>query len=84
MISLKRSVYMEVFGETTGGRLLRLNNFEWERGEKLKSQMIPAQMSLDSIIQYVSVELKLNSKNEAHIKDRHNHGNHDRREDQHH
>ena len=40
-------------------------------------------MSLDSIIQYVSVDLKLYSKNEAHIKDRHNHGNHDRREDGH-
>ena len=43
--------------------------------------MIPAQMSLDSIIQYVRVELKLNFKNKARIKDRHNHGNHDRRED---
>ena len=41
-------------------------------------------MSLDSIIQYLSVELELNSKNEAHIKDRHNHGNHDHREDWHH
>ena len=84
MISLKNSVYVEVFGETAGGRLLRLNNVEWRRGEKLKLQMIPARMSLDSIILYVSVELKLSSKNEAHIKDRHNHGNHDRREDRHH
>ena len=41
-------------------------------------------MSLDSIIPYVSVELKLNSKSEAHIKDRHHHGNHDRCEDRHH
>ena len=46
--------------------------------------MIPARMSLDSIIQYVSVELKLNSKNEVHIKDRHIRGNHDRREDRNH
>ena len=84
MISLKNSVYVEVFGETAGGRLLRLNNVEWRRGEKLKLQMIPARMSLDSIIQYVSVELKLNSENEVHIQDRHNHGNHDRREDRHH
>ena len=38
-------------------------------------------MSLDSIVQYVSVELKLNSKSEAHIKDRHGHGNRDRRDD---
>ena len=81
MISLKNSVYVKVFGETAGGRLLRLNNVEWRRGEKLKLQMIPARMSLDSIIQYVSVKLKLNSKNEAHIEDRHNHGNHDHRED---
>ena len=84
MISLKNSVYVEVFGETAGGRLLRLNNVEWRRGEKLKLQIIPARMSLDSIIQYVSVELKLKSKNEAHIKDHHNHGNHDRRKDRHH
>ena len=77
-------MYVEVLGERAGGRLLRLNNVEWGSGEKLKLQMIPAQMSLDSIIQYLSVELKLNSKNEAHIKGRHNHGNHDRREDRHH
>ena len=75
MLWLKNSVYVEVFGETAGGRLLRLNNVEWRRGEKLKLQMIPARMSLDSIIQYVSVKLKINSKNEAHVKDRHNHGN---------
>ena len=42
MISLKNSVYLEVFGETAGGRLFRLNNVEWRRGEKLKLQMIPA------------------------------------------
>ena len=84
MISLKNSVYMEVFGETAGGRLLRLNNCNRRRGEKLKLQMTPARMSLDSIIQYVSVELKLNSKNEAHIKDRHNHGNPAPRKDRHH
>ena len=35
-------------------------------------------------MRYVSVELKLNFENEAHIKDRHNHGHHDRREDRHH
>ena len=84
MLSLKNSVYVEVFSQTAGGRLLRLNNVEWGRGEKLKLQMIPARMGLDSIIEYVSVSLKLNSKNEAYIKDRHNHGNHDRRENRHH
>ena len=84
MISLKNSVYVEVFGETAGGRLLRLNNVKLRRGEKMKLQMKPARMSLDSIIQYVSVELKLNSKNEAHMKDLHNHGNHNCREDRHH
>ena len=46
--------------------------------------MIPARSSLDSIIQYKSVELKVKAKNEAHIKDRDNHGNHDRREDRKH
>ena len=79
MISLKNSMYVEVFGETAGRCLLPIKNVEWRCGEKLYLQMIPAQMSLDLIIQYVSVELKLNSKNKAHIKDRHNHGSHDRR-----
>ena len=81
MISMKNSVYAEVVGDTAGGRLLRLNNIEWRRGEKLRMRLIPAGMSLDSIVQYVSVELKLNSKNKAHIKDHHGHGNHNRRED---
>ena len=43
--------------------------------------MIPARMSLHSIVQYVSVESKLNSQNEAHIKDRHRHPNGERRDD---
>ena len=80
MISMKNLVYVEVFGDTAGGRLLRLNNVQWRRGEKLRMQMIPASMSLDSIIQYVSVELKLNSENEAHIKDRHGNENRGRRD----
>ena len=79
IILLKNSLYLEVFCETAGGRLLRLSNVKWRRGEKPKLQMIPARMSLDSTIQHVSVELKLNSKNEVHIKERHNRGNHDRR-----
>ena len=61
--------------------MLRLNNVELRRGEKLRMQMIPARMSLDSIVQYVSVEFKLNSKNEAHIKDRQGNGNRERRDD---
>ena len=47
-------------------------------------QMIPARMSLVSIVQYMSVDVKLNSKIKAHITDRHRHGNHDRREDKNH
>ena len=62
MIPSNDSVYVEVFGEKVGGSLLRLNNVECRRGEKLKLQMIPARMSLDSINQYVSVEVKLNSR----------------------
>ena len=81
MISMKNTVYVEVFGDTAGGRLLRLNNVEWRHGEKLQMQMIPARMSQDSIVQKVSVELKLNSKNEAHIKDCHGDGNRERRDD---
>ena len=81
MISMKNAVYVEVFGDTAGGRLLRLNNVQWRRGKKLRMQMIPAGISLDSIVQYVSVQLKLNSKNKAHIKDRHGNGNRERRDD---
>ena len=31
MISMKNSVYVEVFGDKAGGRLLRLNNVDWRR-----------------------------------------------------
>ena len=82
MISIRNLVYVEAVGEKAGGRLLRLNNVEWRCGEKLRMQMIPALMSLDSMVQYVSLELKLKSKNEAHIKDRHCHGNHERQDNQ--
>ena len=81
MISMKNLVYVEVFWDTAAGRLLQLNNVEWRHGEKLRMQMIPARMSLDSIVQYVSTELKPNFKNEAHIKDRHGKGNRERRDD---
>ena len=37
--------------------------------------MIPARMSLDGIVQYVSLELKLFSEKEAHIRDCHGHEN---------
>ena len=43
--------------------------------------MIPAGMGLDSLVQYVSVELELDSKNEAHIEDRHGHENCERGDD---
>ena len=82
MISMKKSVYVEVFGATAGGRLLRVNNVEWRCGEKLRMQMIPARMCLDLIVQYLSVELKLNSNNEAHFEDHgHGHANRERRDD---
>ena len=81
MISMKNSVYLEVFGNRAGGCLLRINNVEWKRWEKLRMQMIPACMSLDSIVQDVSVVLKLNSKSEAHTKDRQGHWNRERRVD---
>ena len=67
IIPMKNSVYVEVVEDTAGGRLLRLNNVEWSRGEKPRMQMIPARMSLDSIVEYVSVELEVNSKNGAHM-----------------
>ena len=66
MIPMKILVCVEVFGDTAGGCLLRLNNVEWRLGEKLTMLMIPARMSLDSIVPYVSVDFKLNSKKEWH------------------
>ena len=84
MLGLKNAVYVEVFGDSMGQRLLRLNNVEWRRGEPLRMQVIFARMSLDEIVKYITVELKLNAKNEAHVQDRHGHGQRDHREDRHH
>ena len=74
MLGLKNAVYVEVFGNTMGQRVTRLNNAEWRRGEPLKMQVIFAGMSLDEIVKYITVELKLNAKNEAHVQDRQGHG----------
>ena len=84
MLGLKNAVYVEVFGDSMGQRLLRLNNVEWRRGEPLKMQVIFARMSLDEIVKYITVELKLNAKNEAHVQDRHGHGQRGHRGDRHH
>ena len=84
MLGLKNAVYVEVFGDTMGQRLLRLNNVEWRRGEQLRMQVIFACMSLDEIVKYITGELKLNAKNEAHVQDRHGHGQRGHREDGHH
>ena len=84
MLGLKNAVYVEVFGDSMGQRLLRLNNVEWRRGEPLRMQVIFARMSLDEIVKYITVELKPNAKNEAHVQDRHGHGQRGHREDRHH
>ena len=84
MLGLKNAVYVEVFGDTMGQRLLRLNHVEWRRGEPLRMQVIFACMSLDEIMKYITVELKLNAKNEAHVQDRHGHGKRGHREYRHH
>ena len=84
MLGLKNAVYVEVFGDSMGQRLLRLNNVEWRRGEPLRMQVIFARMSLDEIVKYITVELKLNAKNEAHVQDRHGHGQRGHREGRHH
>ena len=84
MSGLKNAVYVEVFGDSMGQRLLRLNNVEWRRGEPLRMQVIFSRMSLDEIVKYITVELKLNAKNEAHVQDRHGHGQRGHREDRHH
>ena len=74
MLGLKNAVYVEVFGDTMGQRLMRLNNVEWRHGEPLRMQVIFARMSLDEILKYITVELKLNAKNEAHVQDRQGQG----------
>ena len=67
MLGLTNAVYVEVFGDTMGQRLMRLNNVEWRRREPLRMQVIFARMILDEIVKYITVELKLNAKNEAHV-----------------
>ena len=67
-----------------GQRLLRLNNMEWRRREPLRMQVTFARMSLDEIVKYITVELNLNAKNEAHVQDRYGHGQQRHREDRHH
>ena len=83
MLGLKNAVYVEVFGDTMGQRLMRLNNVEWRRGELLRMQVIFARMSLDEIVKYITVELKLNAKNEPHVQDRQGQGHRGHREDRH-
>ena len=84
MFGLKNAVYVEVFGDTMVQRLMRLNNAEWRRGEPLRMQVIFARMSLDEIVKYITVELKLNAKNEAHVQDQQGHGHRGHREDRQH
>ena len=80
MLGFKNAVYVEVFGDTMGQRLMRLNNAEWRRGEPLRMQVIFARMSLDEILKYITVELKLNAKSEAHVQARQGHGHRGHRE----
>ena len=84
MLGLKNAVYVEVFGDTMGQRLMRLNNAEWRRGEQLRMQVIFARMSLDEIGKYITVELKVNAKNEAHVQDPQGQGHRGHREDRQH
>ena len=81
MLGLKNAVYVEVFGDTMGQRLTRLNNAECRRGEPLRMQVIFARIRLDEIVKYITVELKLNAKNKAHVQDRQGHGHRGHRED---
>ena len=84
MLGLKNAVSVEVFGDTMLQRLMRLNNAEWRRGEPLRMQVIFARMSLGEIVKYITVELKLNAKNEAHVQDRQGNGHRGHREDRQH
>ena len=67
-----------------GQRLMRLNNVEWRRGEPLRMQVILACIGLDEIVKYITVDLKLNAKNEAHVQDRQSQGHRGHREYHHH
>ena len=70
MISMCQSLYVEVFREAAGQRLLRLHNQGWIKNEPLlRLQEIPTHMSLESVVQYIFVELKGNKKNKAGLKD---------------
>ena len=60
MLGLKNAVYVEVFGDTMGQRQMRRSNLEWRCGEPLRMQVIFSRMSLDEIVKYITVELKLN------------------------
>ena len=84
MLGLKNAVYVEVFGDTMGQRLMRLNNAESRRGEPLRMLVIFARMSLEEMVKYITVELKLNAKNKAHVQDRQGHGHGGHREDHQH
>ena len=84
MLGLKNAVYVEVFGDTMEQRLMRLNNAEWRHGEPLRMQVISARMSLEEIVKYITVELKVNAKNEAHVQDRQGHGHRGHREERQH
>ena len=84
MLGLKNAVYVVGFGDTMGQRLMRLNSVECRRGKPLRMQVIFARMSPDEIVKYITVELKLNAKNEAHVQDRQDQGHRGHREDRHH
>ena len=84
MLGLKNAVYVEVFGDTMGQRLMRLNNAERRRGEPLRMQVIFACMSSDEIMKYITMELKLNAKNEANVQDQQGRGHRGHREDRQH
>ena len=69
MIAMRQRLYVEVFGEAAGQRLLRLHNQAWMNNEPLlRLQEISARMSLELIVQYISAEVKLKKKDEAGIK----------------
>ena len=59
MLGLKNAFYVEVFGDTMGQGLMRLNNAEWRRGEPLRMQVIFARMSLDEIVKYITVQVQV-------------------------
>ena len=68
---MRESLYVEVLTQAAGQRLLLLHNHAWMKNKPLvRLREMPARISLTSIVQYISVELKFKKKRGAGANDR--------------